>query len=149
LITLKYKFYENLTKTAIIILSLIIFTISCCQTSQAANIQGPDIKFVVTEHDFGTINKGADGSFGFVFSNGGTEPLVLSNVRSSCGCVAVQWPKELIRAGGSSVIRVRYDTQRIGSFNKSITVYSNAGEVPVVIRIKGTVNDNPWPWTKI
>jgi len=125
-------------------LAAMTFTISCSQTSQANNkvdvdAKGPVIKFEVTDHDFGTIENGADGSFKFVFTNTGTEPLILSNVQSSCGCTIPQWPKEPIAPGVSSAIDVRYDTKRIGAFTKSITVTSNGSETPIILHIKGNV----------
>lgn len=125
-------------------LAAMTFTISCSQTSQANNkvdidAQGPIIKFENLEHDFGTIENGADGSCKFVFSNTGTEPIVLSNVQSSCGCTIPQWPKEPIAPGASSSIDVKYDTKRTGVFSKSITVTSNGSEAPIVLKIKGTV----------
>lgn len=118
------------------------FTISCSQTpatSEKKSVMGPAIEFKTTEHDFGTFTQGGNGTFEFVFTNTGSEPLILSNVRSSCGCTIPEWPKDPIKAGESSVIKVSYDTQRIGNFNKSISVYSNAQEAPVVLQIKGVI----------
>ncbi len=131
---------------SIAVLAIITFSISCSQTSQTENsvdidAQGPGIQFKVKAHDFGTINRGGDGTFEFVFSNNGTEPLILSNVKTSCGCTTPNWPKEPIPAGRESRIKVKYDTKRMGAFQKSITVYSNATETPIVLRIKGTVVD--------
>lgn len=125
-------------------LAIVTFSISCSQTTNADNTvdidaQGPSIKFEVKEHDFGTIEKGGDGTFEFIFKNEGSEPLVLNNVRSSCGCTVPQWPREPILGGKEAGIKVKYDTRRLGPFNKSITVYSNAGTTPVLLRIKGNV----------
>lgn len=90
-------------------------------------------------HDYGTISKGSDGSSAFTFTNKGKSPLILSNVRSSCGCTIPQWPKEPIAPGKTGTIKVKYDTNRVGPINKSITVLSNAANASVVLRIKGTV----------
>lgn len=131
----------------LIILSLLTvftFSISCSQTSHAENTididaQGPSIKFEVLSHDYGTLQKNGNGTFNFNFVNEGTEPLILSNVRSSCGCTIPQWPREPIAPGDSKTIKVKYDTRRIGSFSKSITVTSNGSEQAIVLRIKGKV----------
>ena len=107
---------------------------SCSQTTpnnETKSVFGPAIEFAETEHNFGTIQQGGNGSYEFVFTNTGTEPLILSNVRSSCGCTIPEWPHEPINASGSASILVKYDTKRIGQFNKSISVYSNASEQPV------------------
>ena len=115
---------------------------SCSQTpvsSEEKSVFGPAIEFSETEHDFGSIKQNGDGSYAFVFTNTGTEPLILSNVRSSCGCTIPVWPHEPINASQSASILVKYDTKRIGQFNKSISVYSNASEAPIVLHISGNV----------
>jgi len=119
------------------------FSISCSQTpsntSSDESVLGPAIEFSDLTHDYGTIEQGGDGTYQFEFINSGTEPLVLSNVRSSCGCTIPEWPREPINAGTSSSILVKYNTTRVGPFSKSISVYSNASETPIVLHIKGTV----------
>lgn len=116
------------------------FMISCSQTpGTSENISGAGIQFQTTEHDFGTIPEKGDGTFEFVFKNTGKEPLILSNVRSSCGCTVPEWPKEPIKKGNKGTIKVSYNTRITGSFDKKITVYSNADQEPVVLRIKGKV----------
>ncbi len=114
--------------------------ISCSQTqSTSENISGAGIQFETDEHDFGTIPEKGDGTFTFVFRNTGKEPLILKNVRSSCGCTVPEWPKEPIKKGNKGTIKVSYNTRITGSFSKTITVYSNAEGDPVVLKIKGKV----------
>jgi hypothetical protein len=99
-----------------------------------------EITFDKLVHDYGTIFEGDPGECEFVFKNTGKEPLVLSNVFSSCGCTIPSWPKDPIMPGKSSAIKVKYSTSRIGGINKTITVESNAGESKrVELRITGTV----------
>jgi len=122
------------------------FTISCSQTptsGETESVFGPAIEFAEMDHNYGTIEQGGNGIFEFVFTNTGTEPLLLSNVRSSCGCTVPVWPREPINASESASIEVKYDTRRIGQFNKSITVYSNASEAPIVLHIRGNVEAPP------
>ena len=122
------------------IMAVFGFMISCSQTSGTTeNISGAGIQFETTEHDFGTITEKGDGTFSFVFKNTGKEPLILNNVRSSCGCTIPEWPKEPIKKGGKGTIKVSYNTRITGSFSKKITVYSNAGGDPVILLIKGKV----------
>ncbi|MDZ7740844.1 MAG: DUF1573 domain-containing protein [Bacteroidota bacterium] len=78
----------------------------------------------------------------FTFTNKGQKPLVLSNVRASCGCTVPQWPREPVAPGEKGEIKVKYNTNRPGSFNKSITVNSNAANSMVRLRIKGQVVAN-------
>ena len=107
------------------------------------NPNAPDIKFVSDTHDYGTINKGADGNCSFAFTNTGKEPLILSNVRSSCGCTTPSWTKDPVLPGKTGKIDVHYDTNRLGQISKSITVTSNAKTSTVVLMIKGNVIEPP------
>jgi len=135
-------------KKALALLVVAIFTISisCSQSSDVdakAAKKAPFIKFEFLEYDYGTISQGDDGLCKFVFKNTGKNPLVLSNVRPSCGCTVPKWSKEPIKGGDESSIEVKYNTKRVGSFSKSITVYSNATNTPVVLKIKGNVVAEP------
>lgn len=99
------------------------------------------IEFAERVHDFGQIKSGDQAFFYFVFTNNGQAPLVISNVRSSCGCTVPQWPRVPILAGKSDSIRVEYNTRIKGAFNKSITVFSNATDAGVPLIIKGNVSN--------
>lgn len=104
------------------------------------NITNDSIVFEKTVHDYGTIAHGGDGNCEFKFTNKGKATLILSNVRASCGCTVPKWPKEPIEPGKEGVIKVKYNTNSPGSFNKSITVNSNAANGTVVLHIKGNVD---------
>lgn len=92
-----------------------------------------------------TLNclKGEGGIFAFWFENDGDLPLIISQCRTSCGCLVASWPKEPIKPGERNVIKVKYDTKRIGPINKSITVTSNASETRIILRVKGMVKMPP------
>jgi hypothetical protein len=109
------------------------------QVTTNTNPNAPDIKFDKLVHDYGTVEQHGDGRCEFTFTNEGKEPLILSNVRSSCGCTVPEWPRQPILPGQSEVIKVKYDTKRVGVINKSVYVYSNAKESPVTLKIKGKV----------
>ncbi|RME41677.1 MAG: DUF1573 domain-containing protein [Deltaproteobacteria bacterium] len=101
--------------------------------------EGPVMTFETTEIDYGTIEKGSDPLRVFKFKNTGTEPLVIKNARGSCGCTVPKWPKEPIMPGEEGVIEVRYDTNRIGPFTKTVTLTTNEAVERHVLRIKGKV----------
>ncbi len=109
----------------------------------ANNPNAPVITFETLEHDFGTMKQGGNGTFDFVFKNDGKEPLILSNVRSTCGCTIPTWPKHPIMPGESEKIRVKYDTKRIGPFHKAVHIYSNAKKSTVTLKIKGVIERDP------
>jgi len=90
-------------------------------------------------YDYGTIYQNSDGKCEFKFTNTGKEPLVLSKVRSSCGCTVPSWPRKPILPGQSESIKVKYDTKRLGTIHKSISIYSNASNSPQIARIAGKV----------
>lgn len=110
----------------------------------SAQVAGPQIDFERTEHDYGTIEQGADGKTEFVFTNTGTEPLIISKAKGSCGCTVPEWPKEPIAPGAKASIKVKYDTKRVGPISKSVTITSNSVDnSTALLKIKGTVNAKP------
>ncbi len=100
---------------------------------------GAKITWKANVIDYGTIEKGADGVRSFEFTNTGNEPLIISRVYSSCGCTVPKKPTKPVAPGASEVIEVKYNTNRVGPIRKTISVYSNASEVPYPLKIKGTV----------
>lgn len=96
-----------------------------------------------TEVDYGTIEKGSDPLRIFKFKNTGSEPLVIKNAKGSCGCTVPSYPKEPIMPGETSQIEVRYDTQRVGPFTKTVTLTTNETSDTRVLTIKGVVKDKP------
>ena len=99
----------------------------------------PVITFESETIDYGTIPWDADGNREFKFKNTGKEPLIISEVQRSCGCTTPEAPKDPIKPGESGIIKVHYDTKRIGNFEKTITVISNARPPAKRIFIKGVV----------
>jgi hypothetical protein len=97
------------------------------------------IVFEAIEHNYGDIAFGSDGTCTFKFTNKLSEPLLLSNVRASCGCTTPQWTKEPVKPNETGEITVKYNTNSAGPFNKTIMVYSSGQPSPVVLRIKGNV----------
>jgi hypothetical protein len=89
--------------------------------------------------DYGKIVKGSDGVRVFEFTNTGDAELVVTNVKSSCGCTVPKKPEEPIAPGASGSIEVKYDTNRVGPIRKTVTVYSNADEPIKALKIKGEV----------
>ncbi len=110
-------------------------------TQKAADTNGPEISFETEVIDYGTVDRYGDGVREFVFTNTGNQPLIISNARGSCGCTVPEWPKEPIKPGAKSAIKVKYATDRVGPINKSVTVTTNATNPTTVLRIKGTVKD--------
>ena len=106
----------------------------------ASKVAGAGMVFANEVIDYGTISQNADGKREFVFTNNGNAPLVITNAQGSCGCTVPSSPKEPIAPGAKGVIGVKYDTNRVGPFTKTVTISSNAAGQPTkVLTIKGNV----------
>jgi hypothetical protein len=109
---------------------------------------GAKIEFKDKENtlDYGTVYKDEDsGLRTFEFTNTGDAPLIISDVKSSCGCTVPSKPTEPILPGGTGKIEVKYNMNP-GPIRKTITVESNATnyeEGRVAIKIKGEVMVRP------
>lgn len=104
-------------------------------------IAQPAITFGERRYDFGTIQE-ADGkvSCDFSFTNTGDEPLVISKVRTSCGCTAPEYTQEPIAPGSTGNVRITFNPAgRLGMFSKSIYVYTNTDPERTILRIMGEV----------
>jgi hypothetical protein len=108
-------------------------------TAPADSTAKAKIVFESVNHDFSIITVGGDGNCVFKFMNDGTAPLILTNVQASCGCTTPSWTREPVMPGVGGEIKVHYDTNRLGTFSKTITVTSNAENSPVMLRISGEV----------
>ena len=109
----------------------------------SAQNSGAKIEFETETIDYGTIEKGADGIRVFKFKNTGDAPLIISSVKSSCGCTVPKKPEKPILPGENGEIEVKYDTNRVNPIRKTITVTSNADRSTVALKIKGTVINSP------
>ena len=121
------------------ILTLAVALFGFAAQAQEQPTEGAKIQFAEKVINYGKIEKGANGTRVFKFKNEGTEPLVLNSVRASCGCTTPRWTREPIAPGAGGNITVKYDTNRMGNFHKTVTVNSNATNKTVVLTIKGQV----------
>ena len=99
------------------------------------------INFLTTEIDYGIIEKGSNGVRDFIFTNDGDSPLIITNVKSTCGCTIPKKPNKPILPGETEKIQVKYDTNRVGFIRKSIMVSSNAETPTVILKISGKVTN--------
>ncbi len=96
--------------------------------------------FEETEYNFGDIKEGDLAEHVFTFKNTGDAPIVIDNVRASCGCTTPEWPKEPIMPGESSSIKAVFNSKgRPGNVYKTITITSNANETTKVLKLRGQV----------
>lgn len=110
------------------------------EVSQVASPDAPVFKFEKEVIDYGEIEKDADGKRIFKFTNTGKSPLIISSVKGSCGCTVPSHSAKPIMPGEEGEIEVKYATNRLGAFSKTVTITSNASESIKVLTIKGRVN---------
>lgn len=124
--------------------AVLMFVFAASAQSTTTPGSGPEISFEKDVHDFGNMKQNGDATYEFKFTNTGTEPLVISNAKGSCGCTVPSWPREPILPGKTAVVSVKYDSKRVGPINKSVTITSNAtNAAQKVIRIKGNIEAVP------
>ncbi|MBL7782186.1 MAG: DUF1573 domain-containing protein [Bacteroidetes bacterium] len=121
------------------VLSILAFVVVGSFYASAQTTNGAVMTFDVTTIDYGTIEKGGDPIRKFKFTNTGNEPLIVKAAKGSCGCTVPTYPKEPIMPGESNVIEVRYDTQRVGAFTKTVTLTTNEASDTHTLTIKGEV----------
>ena len=112
-------------------------------TTTTDNPNAPEVVFETVVVDYGTIEYNSNGDREFKFKNTGTEPLIITSATGSCGCTVPTPPKDPVKPGENAAIKVHYDTKRVGNFEKTVTVVSNAKNAQIVLKIKGTVKPAP------
>jgi hypothetical protein len=96
------------------------------------------ITFKTVTIDRKDIAYGKNDFFSFQFTNTGVEPIVITGVRTSCGCTKAVQPESAVAPGETAEIAVTYDTKRVGAFTKTITVTTDKTE-PLILTISGNV----------
>jgi hypothetical protein len=128
-------------KKLTILFAFAIAGFSQSATAQQDSVAGAQIEFENQVHNFGELTQHDPAVCEFVFTNTGDQTLIISTCKSSCGCVVATCPREPIPPGESSIVKVKYDSKRLGPINKSVIVTSNAKNKPtLVLRIKGNIS---------
>ena len=115
----------------------ILSFIAICFVTLAVNAQ--EFKFKSELINYGKITQGSEGKRVFEFTNVGDAPLIISEIKSTCGCTVPSKPEKPIMPGEKGKIEVSYDTKRLGGFSKAITIYSNAKQERKMLKIKGFI----------
>ncbi len=116
-----------------------VLLISVSSLAQSNDDQKPAFKFVTETINYGKITLGSNGVRVFEFTNTGKSPLIITQVKASCGCTVPKKPEQPIMPGEKGKIEVSYDTKRPGGFSKAITIFSNAKNPRKMVKIKGFV----------
>lgn len=118
----------------------ILSIIAVCFITLTVNAQ--EFKFENETIDYGKVALGSEGTRTFEFTNVGNAPLIIKDIKSTCGCTVPKKPEAPIMPGQKGQIEVSYDTKRPGGFSKQITVLSNAKRPRTMLKIKGFISKN-------
>lgn len=97
------------------------------------------VHFDKMEHDFGAIIQGTPQKAIFKLTNNSDQPLILKNVKGSCGCTATSYTTEPVPAGETAEIEATYNAKSLGEFRKTVSVFTSLQDEPYVLTIKGKV----------
>lgn len=106
------------------------------------------MEFSEMVHDWGELKEGEHMKYAFKFKNTGSEPLIISDAKGSCGCTVPDWPREPIAPGASGEIKVEFDSKGKGSDDgqkqtKKVTVTANTNPPQTYLTITGVVRKDP------
>lgn len=104
----------------------------------------PSISFDKTEHDFGQIMNGTPVETTFSYTNTGKSPLVVTDIKSTCGCTVPQgWSKEPLMPGASSQFSVKFNGKGANKTSKTITLTTNTEKGREQVRITAFIAPDP------
>jgi hypothetical protein len=129
----------NMKKLIILFAVILGFTI----TASAQDSQKPEFKFNQEKHDFGKIPQGKPVTTVFEYTNVGSEPLILTEVRPTCGCTIADYTKTPVLKGAKGTISITYNAAVASPFSKTIVVTSNAKTPVKNLIILGEVVEAP------
>ncbi len=122
------------------VLFLLAFLPAFSQESEVEQAPGPYMTFEEESYDFGDINQGDKVEYVFNFENTGDTPLIITNIKVTCGCTATDWSRDPIPPGEKSSITVKFNsTGKLNKQNKVVTIVSNASNPIPQIKIVANV----------
>lgn len=128
--------------TLVFLFTVLILGSNYAQLPDSEKIEGPKIKFEETTFDFGDIEEGVYAKHIFKFTNTGDKPLLLKEVKPTCGCTASEWTREPVLPGATGTVTAVFNSRGYGgrSFHKSISVTTNMNvDAQKVLFFKGNV----------
>ena len=105
---------------------------------------GPSIVFDDDVFDFGTLTQGDKAEKIFRFVNEGVQPLILFNVKTTCGCTAPNWTQKPVLPGETGEVTIVFNSSgKSGTITRRLLVASNAENKPSYpLTVKGFVKTN-------
>lgn len=129
---------RTLNITILLVLALSLFN-AAPNELEKYEIKVAVIKFKTEVINYGTVKQNSDGLRVFTFTNTGNAPLLITKVKTTCGCTVPSYSKAPILPGENGELKIKYDTKRLGAFTKTITVTSNSEGGNKILKIKGNI----------
>ena len=126
-------------KHLVYICSLILISLHVNAQSDTLKPVGAFIQLDSISLNYGIIKKNSNGKRLIIFKNTGNKPLVITDCKGSCGCTVPECPRKSILPGNKGIITINYDTKKLGSFNKTVKIKSNAINHVAYIKVSGIV----------
>jgi len=126
---------------AVSVLMLFLPISVSAQESEWKKIEGLNASINEQVHDFGSQKLYTRTEFEFKIKNDSSAVLVITNITTSCGCTTPTYSKRPVKSGKTAIVKVAYDSSRIGAFDKTINVYTNFSSEPIELRIKGSMDE--------
>ena len=131
---LSFNTFQKMKRIFYVIVFYIFFSCTVNPTSKDAVIQ-----FKNLEKNLGELEYQKEEEYSFEFENPGETPLIIQNVETSCGCTAADWSQKPIKPEDKGEIKIKYDADFPGVFQKTITVHYNGEDSPAILKISGQV----------
>jgi hypothetical protein len=113
-------------KKILMICAVVLGFTFVARTASAQDSQKAEFKFNEEKHDFGKIPQGTPVTTVFEYTNVGQDPLIITDVRPTCGCTIADFTKTPVKNGEKGMIKITYNAAFAAPFTKTIVVTSNA-----------------------
>ena len=109
------------------------------QASTTQSTHNTQVEADNTEFDLGTIRKRDVKTVSVSIKNVGKSPFLIFDTRASCGCTHIEYEKRPISPGSTTMISITYNADDMGHFNKTVSLYGNIENSPLIIKLKGNI----------
>lgn len=107
--------------------------------SAASTNKTTAIKWTNQQISIGEVPQGKPVTFEFVFTNTGKEPVLITDVKASCGCTTPDYSRSPVKAGEKGIVKAVYNAAAVGAFSKIVTVTVSNDPTPITLTLSGTV----------
>ena len=137
---------------------LLLFIFTSCQNDPFSKVKSENVKNSVKKdastsiypkmtfdkkvHDFGIIQDGTPVETIFSYTNTGEAPLVVTDIKSTCGCTVPQdWSRQPLLPGETSQFTVKFNGKGANKVSKTVTVTANTQTGRESVRISAFINN--------